>query len=67
MDDDHDYDHEAFLGEDAHEFDDLDPEESKRRLGVIVVSHWLNVIDSLSIAQCSKVCVELNLNFKIDL
>ena len=39
MDDDHDYDHEAFLGEDAHEFDDLDPEESKRRLGVIVVSH----------------------------
>ena len=55
MDDDHDYDHEAFLGEDAHEFDDLDPEESKRRLGVIVVSHWLNNIDSLSIVQCSKV------------
>ena len=57
MDDDHDYDHEAFLGEDAHEFDDLDPEESKRRLGVIVVSHWLNTnIDSLSTVQCSKVC-----------
>ena len=56
MDDDHDYDHEAFLGEDAHEFDDLDPEESKRRLGVIVVSHWLNTnIDSLS-AVLSKVC-----------
>ena len=36
---DFDYDHEAFLGADeAHEFDDLDPEESKRRLGVIVVS-----------------------------
>ena len=50
MDDDHDYDHEAFLGEDAHEFDDLDPEESKRRLGVIVVSHWLNNINSLSSA-----------------
>ena len=50
MDDDHDYDHEAFLGEDAHEFDDLDPEESRRRLGVIVVIHWLNNIDSLSSA-----------------
>ena len=33
-----DFDHEAFLGEDAAEFDDLDPEESKRRLSVIVVS-----------------------------
>jgi len=34
---DHDYDHEAFLGEDqAAEFDELSPEESKRRLGVIV-------------------------------
>ncbi|XP_037939096.1 calumenin-B [Teleopsis dalmanni] len=31
------YDHEAFLGEDeAKEFDQLPPEESKRRLGVIV-------------------------------
>ena len=29
-----DYDHDAFLGEDeAKEFDDLSPEESKRRLG----------------------------------
>jgi len=35
-DGDFDYDHEAFLGEDAAEFDDLDPEESKRRLSVIV-------------------------------
>jgi len=36
-DEDYEYDHEAFLGaEDAHEFDDLDPEESKRRLSVIV-------------------------------
>jgi len=34
---DHDYDHEAFLGEDqAAEFDELSPEESQRRLGVIV-------------------------------
>lgn len=32
-----DYDHEAFLGrEEAKTFDDLTPEESKRRLGVIV-------------------------------
>ncbi|XP_044749529.1 calumenin [Coccinella septempunctata] len=30
------YDHEAFLGEEAKTFDDLPPEESKRRLGVIV-------------------------------
>jgi len=34
---DYEYDHEAFLGaEDAHEFDDLDPEESKRKLSDIV-------------------------------
>ena len=34
---DHDYDHEAFLGEEqAHEFDELTPEESQRRLGMIV-------------------------------
>ena len=33
---DHEYDHEAFLGDQAHEFDDLTPEESQRRLGDIV-------------------------------
>ena len=33
---DHDYDHEAFLGDQAHEFDDLSPEESQRRLALIV-------------------------------
>ena len=33
---DHDYDHEAFLGDEAHEFDDLSPEESQRRLAMIV-------------------------------
>lgn len=27
------YDHEAFLGEDAKTFDQLPPEESRRRLG----------------------------------
>ncbi|XP_070847772.1 calumenin-A [Chaetodon trifascialis] len=33
----HDYDHEAFLGQDeAKTFDHLKPEESKRRLGIIV-------------------------------
>ncbi|XP_015596985.1 calumenin [Cephus cinctus] len=31
-----DYDHEAFLGEDAKTFDQLTPEESTRRLGIIV-------------------------------
>ncbi len=36
-DHDYDYDHEAFLGTDeAREFDQLPPEESKRRLGLIV-------------------------------
>lgn len=30
------YDHEAFLGEDAKKFDQLEPEESRRRLGIIV-------------------------------
>nr|CAD7592690.1 unnamed protein product [Timema genevievae] len=30
------YDHEAFLGEDAKTFDQLTPEESRRRLGLIV-------------------------------
>lgn len=33
---DHDYDHDAFLGDEAGEFDDLTPEESQRRLAVIV-------------------------------
>ena len=33
----HDYDHDAFVGaEEAQEFEKLDPEESRRRLGVIV-------------------------------
>ena len=31
-----DYDHEAFLGEEAKTFDDLTPEESKSRLAIIV-------------------------------
>lgn len=31
-----DYDHEAFLGEDAKTFDQLTPEESRRRLSLIV-------------------------------
>ncbi|KAK9876619.1 hypothetical protein WA026_013997 [Henosepilachna vigintioctopunctata] len=30
------YDHEAFLGEESKDFDQLPPEESKRRLGIIV-------------------------------
>ncbi|KAJ8974657.1 hypothetical protein NQ317_018876 [Molorchus minor] len=30
------YDHEAFLGEEAKTFNELPPEESKRRLGIIV-------------------------------
>lgn len=35
-DDDHEYDHEAFLGDEADEFDELTPEESQRRLAIIV-------------------------------
>ena len=35
-DTDYEYDHDAFLGdEEAEYFDTLDPEESKRRLGII--------------------------------
>lgn len=30
------YDHEAFLGEEAKTFDQLTPEESKRRLGYVL-------------------------------
>lgn len=30
------YDHEAFLGEDAKTFDQLTPEESKRRLAWVI-------------------------------
>lgn len=30
-----DYDHEAFLGEEAKTFDQLSPEESKERLGYV--------------------------------
>ena len=33
---DPDYDHEAFLGQEAEEFDHLSPEESQKRLGEIV-------------------------------
>lgn len=33
---DHEYDHEAFLGDEAEEFDELTPEESQRRLAIIV-------------------------------
>jgi len=33
------YDHEAFLGDEATQFDDLTPEESKRRLGW---AKWIN-------------------------
>ncbi|XP_059181972.1 calumenin-A-like [Centropristis striata] len=32
----YDYDHEAFLGQDAKTFDQLPPDESRRRLGIIV-------------------------------
>jgi len=28
-----DYDHDAFMGEEAGQFDDLSPDESKKRLG----------------------------------
>ena len=35
-DHDYDYDHEAFLGDEAEEFDHLTPEESQHRLATIV-------------------------------
>lgn len=33
---DTDYDHDAFLGEEASDFENLSPEESMERLGAIV-------------------------------
>ena len=41
-DHDQDFDHKAFLGEEAEEFKDLTPEESKERLKPIVVKIDLN-------------------------
>ena len=35
-----DYDHEAFLGEEAKSFDQLTPEESKSRLGFVSEIHY---------------------------
>ena len=47
---DHDYDHEAFLGDEAAEFDELSPEESQRRLGEIV--------DRIDVSSDGQVSVE---------
>jgi len=54
-----DYDHEAFLGkEEAHEFDELSPEESKNKLGyafsylVTVFTFKSMVFNSLLSAIC---------------
>jgi len=49
-DDDHDYDHEAFLGEDAEDYDNLAPEESQRRLAIIV--------DKIDVNEDGKVTIE---------
>ena len=43
---DYEYDHEAFLGDEAHEFDDLDPEESKV-LSIILRSVLINTKSNL--------------------
>lgn len=52
---DHDYDHEAFLGEEqAAEFDELTPEESQRRLGVIVDRIDSNSDGLVSVEELAK-------------
>ena len=44
---DYEYDHEAFLGaEDAHEFDDLDPEESKVMKDIVALMVFITIIQS---------------------
>ena len=48
---DYDYDHEAFLGDEAEEFDHLTPEESQHRLAAIV-----DKIDKVS--KVNQVCRE---------
>lgn len=46
---DYEYDHEAFLGaEDAHEFDDLDPEESKVMKDIVALMVFIAIIQSSS-------------------
>ena len=51
---DHDYDHDAFLGDEAGEFDDLTPEESQRRLGLIVDKIDSNNDGQVSIEELQK-------------
>merc|ERR1712215_343443 len=53
-DSNHDYDHEAFLGDEAKEFDELTPEESKRRLGMIVDRVDLDNNKVISIEELEK-------------
>ena len=48
---DHDYDHEAFLGDDADDYDDLSPEESKRRLSLIVAKIDVNNDEQVSVEE----------------
>ena len=46
---DYEYDHEAFLGaEDAHEFDDLDPEESKVMKDIVALMVFITNLNMFS-------------------
>jgi len=51
---DHEYDHDAFLGDEAEEFDDLAPEESQRRLGLIVDKIDKNNDGKVSVEELQK-------------
>ena len=51
---DHDYDHEAFLGDEAAEFDELSPEESQRRLGEIVDRIDVNSDGQVSVEELQQ-------------
>ena len=55
------YDHEQFLGEDqAKTFDQLPPEESRRRLGYVYFSFNLMFIFALFSSKINSSCIAYN-------
>jgi len=53
--DDHDYDHDAFLGDDvADDYDNLSPEESQRRLALIVDKIDANTDGKVSVEELQQ-------------
>jgi len=52
--DDHEYDHDAFLGDEAEEFEELDPEEAQRRLGLIADKIDVDGNGAITIAELQE-------------